>query len=151
MGFISVTVGIFFLGHVCMLICATTTKEAIRGGAPGSSGWGGAGSDLGTLCCGPCHPRYAIDHAIVDKETPTTSRTSARVRTGSQAGTEEGSGEGALRERAEYEAGGRPRDTGGGGGDLEMGWIGGSGQGGGGGVMAAMGGNLNHNLVSAPP
>ena len=63
MGFTTFSVGLFFLGHVGMLLCSITTKEALRGANTTASGSPCVDKceDVAAICCSPCRPRYSRD------------------------------------------------------------------------------------------
>ena len=59
MALITFSVGCFFAGHFCMLMCSFTTKELVK-----NSGRKRAYcADLRDICCAPVRARYSCDHA----------------------------------------------------------------------------------------
>lgn len=83
MALITFSVGCFFAGHFCMLMCSFTTKELVK-----NSGRKRAYcADLRDICCAPVRARYSCDHA--HHLTPLRELREKRAATG---GAESGEG-----------------------------------------------------------
>ena len=61
MGFATLSVGMFFVGHLAILLLSRTTKEAIQGQNTPPLRCANSCDEIGVICCSPFRKRYGYD------------------------------------------------------------------------------------------